>query len=100
MRWLARLLVVIVALSMMYDLSRPPSAQISTRIALTGIRVYQATLSPLVGMTGIRCRFKPTCSRYAAAVIARDGVVRGSWLAMRRIARCGPWTPRGTVDEP
>ena len=100
MRWLVRLLVVTIAMSMVYDLSRPPASQFSTRIALVSIRVYQATLSPLIGMTGVRCRFKPTCSRYAAAVIARDGVLRGSWLAMKRIARCGPWTPRGTVDNP
>ncbi|MFN8064731.1 MAG: membrane protein insertion efficiency factor YidD [Vicinamibacterales bacterium] len=73
---------------------------LGTRLALAGIHGYQHTLSPLVGRVGIRCRFTPTCSRYAEVVIARDGLVRGGWKTAQRIARCGPWTPRGTVDEP
>ena len=69
-------------------------------LALAGIHAYQRTLSPLAARAGLRCRFTPTCSRYAESVIARDGVVRGGWRAIRRVARCGPWTPIGTVDEP
>jgi putative membrane protein insertion efficiency factor len=69
-------------------------------IALAGIHVYQHTLSPVAARAGMRCRFTPSCSRYAEAVIARDGVVRGGWKTMKRIARCGPWTTPGTVDEP
>jgi putative membrane protein insertion efficiency factor len=57
----------------------------------------QATKMPVVG---VQCRFTPTCSRYAEAVIVRDGVARGGVKALRRIARCGPWTARGTRDEP
>jgi len=49
---------------------------------------------------GFRCRFNPTCSHYAEAVIARDGLIAGGWKAARRLARCTPWTPLGTVDEP
>ena len=69
-------------------------------LALAGIHVYQRALSPLAARIGLRCRFTPTCSRYAETVIARDGVVRGGWKALKRIARCGPWTPLGTRDEP
>jgi len=69
-------------------------------IALAGIHVYQRALSPIAARVGLRCRFTPTCSRYAEIAIARDGVVRGGWLAMKRVARCGPWTTPGTVDEP
>jgi putative membrane protein insertion efficiency factor len=69
-------------------------------IALAGIHVYQRSLSPLAAHAGIRCRFTPTCSRYAETAIERDGVVRGGWRAMKRIARCGPWTPMGTRDDP
>ena len=69
-------------------------------IAIAGIHAYQHTLSPLAARVGVRCRFTPSCSRYAEVVIARDGVVRGGWKAVRRIARCGPWTTAGTVDEP
>ena len=69
-------------------------------IALAGIHTYQRTLSPVAARIGLRCRFTPTCSRYAEAVIARDGVVVGGWKAVRRLARCGPWTPAGTRDDP
>jgi hypothetical protein len=65
-----------------------------------GIHVYQRSLSPLAARIGIRCRFTPTCSRYAEVVIQRDGVLRGGWLAVKRVARCGPWTTPGTTDEP
>ncbi len=82
------------------DARRPPSDQLSTRAALAGIHVYQATLSPLYGRLGVGCRFAPTCSRYGEVVIRRYGIVRGGWMAMRRIARCGPWTPAGTADAP
>ena len=69
-------------------------------LALAAIHGYQHTLSPVAARIGLRCRFTPTCSRYAETVIARDGVVRGGWKTARRIARCGPWTPAGTVDWP
>ncbi|PWT83102.1 MAG: membrane protein insertion efficiency factor YidD [Blastocatellia bacterium] len=57
-------------------------------------------LSPVAATIGLRCRFVPTCSRYAEAVISRDGVAAGGWKAIKRIMRCGPWTSPGTVDEP
>jgi hypothetical protein len=69
-------------------------------IAIGGIHVYQRTLAPFADQAGARCRFTPTCSHYAEAVIARDGPVRGGWKAVKRIARCGPWTAMGTHDEP
>jgi uncharacterized protein len=69
-------------------------------IALAAIHGYQRSLSPLAARAGARCRFQPTCSRYAETVVARDGVVRGGWKTLKRIARCGPWTPAGTVDVP
>ena len=69
-------------------------------IAIAGIHAYQHTLSPLAARVGMRCRFAPSCSRYAEIVIARDGLARGGWKTVKRIARCGPWTTPGTVDEP
>jgi putative membrane protein insertion efficiency factor len=60
--------------------------------ALAVIRVYQAILSPnLFLMTGPACRFEPTCSAYAGEAIARYGIIRGSWMALKRLARCNPF---------
>jgi putative membrane protein insertion efficiency factor len=69
-------------------------------VALGSIHVYQRALAPAAARIGLRCRFTPTCSRYAETVIARDGAVRGGWKTVTRIARCGPWTAPGTRDEP
>lgn len=69
-------------------------------LALESIHVYQRALSPAAARLGVRCRFTPTCSSYAEAVIARDGVMRGGWKTVKRVARCGPWTAVGTLDPP
>ena len=69
-------------------------------IAIAGIHAYQAAVAPIAAKIGLRCRFTPTCSHYAEAAIARDGVIRGGWKAITRIARCGPWTAEGTPDQP
>ena len=69
-------------------------------VVIQSIHVYQRVLAPAADRIGMRCRFTPSCSRYAETVIARDGVMRGGWLALKRIARCNPLTPAGTKDEP
>ena len=61
------------------------------------IAAYQLLLSPFFGR---QCRFYPTCSEYAKEAIGRHGPLRGSWLAVRRIARCGPWHPGGPDAVP
>jgi hypothetical protein len=95
-----RLLVLVVAGAACYDMTRPPAGQASARAAIAGIHLYRSMVSPALGAAGVECRFTPSCSRYAEAVIARDGILRGSWLAARRVVRCGPWTPKGTKDPP
>jgi putative membrane protein insertion efficiency factor len=92
--------IVVLAAAIAIDVRRPPSAQWTTRAALTGIHAYQATLSPLYSRLGVACRFTPTCSVYGEAVVRRFGVMRGSWMAAKRVLRCGPWTPAGTTDPP
>jgi putative membrane protein insertion efficiency factor len=82
------------------DGSRPPAARTSTALAIGAIHVYQATLSRLYAKTGVQCRFTPTCSHYAEVCIRELGVAEGGWLALKRVVRCGPWTPAGTVDPP
>jgi putative membrane protein insertion efficiency factor len=91
-------IVILIAIAL--DLRRPPSAQWSTAAAVGSIHLYQATLSPIYARLGVQCRFTPTCSHYGEEAIRRFGVARGGWLAAKRILRCGPWTPAGTVDPP
>ena len=56
------------------------------------VRIYQATLSPLLGPT---CRFEPTCSRYLVAAVRKHGLPLGLWRGAWRILRCHPWSPGG-----
>jgi putative membrane protein insertion efficiency factor len=69
-------------------------------VAVRAIHVYRHALAPIADRMGMRCRFTPSCSRYAEIAITRDGVTRGGWKALKRIGRCGPWTPLGPRDDP
>jgi putative membrane protein insertion efficiency factor len=97
---LKRAVPLLLAILLGIDLARPPASQASARLLLGGIHLYQATLSPRLGALGVQCRFRPTCSHYAAGAIARYGALSGGLRAAWRIARCGPWTPLGTDDPP
>lgn len=61
------------------------------------IRFYQYAISPLLGP---RCRFQPTCSHYAVEAIEEWGVLKGAWLAIKRIGKCHPWGPWGYDPVP
>ena len=67
------------------------------KILILIIRVYQYLLSPLLGPS---CRFYPSCSCYAQEALERHGVIKGSWLALRRLLRCHPWHPGGVDPVP
>lgn len=78
-----------------------PATQPSTRALVAAIDVYRAYFSrPLRAASGSRCRFEPSCSRYARGALLARGSVVGSLLSARRLARCGPWTVAGTPDPP
>jgi uncharacterized protein len=61
------------------------------------IRIYQLTLSPLLGP---RCRFYPSCSCYAHTAIERHGAMRGGWLGLKRLLRCHPLADGGYDPVP
>nr|WP_262898409.1 membrane protein insertion efficiency factor YidD [Aequorivita echinoideorum] len=61
------------------------------------IRFYQNMISPLTPAT---CRFTPTCSHYAVGALQTHGLLRGSWLAAKRISRCHPWGGSGHDPVP
>jgi putative membrane protein insertion efficiency factor len=61
------------------------------------VRGYQVAIGPLLPPS---CRYFPTCSAYAIEALERHGALRGSWLAMRRIARCHPFRPGGFDPVP
>jgi uncharacterized protein len=65
--------------------------------ALGLIRIYQNAVGPALPPA---CRFEPTCSRYAYAAIAKHGLLRGGWLALRRLARCQPFGGSGYDPVP
>ena len=58
-----------------------------SRLLILCIRFYQIFISPLKPPT---CRFYPTCSAYAIEAIQKKGPVKGTWLAIKRIAKCHP----------
>jgi hypothetical protein len=68
-----------------------------SNLLLNLIKAYRYCLSPMLGPS---CRFAPSCSEYAAQAIDKYGAGRGSWLALKRIARCHPWHPGGYDPVP
>lgn len=70
--------------------------QLPSDVLVLLARVYQWTLSPLIGRN---CRFEPTCSAYFIRAIQKYGAVSGSWRGLKRIMRCHPFHPGG-YDPP
>ena len=68
-------------------------------LVITLVRCYQWTLSPVVGIFGVSCRFQPTCSRYFIAAVEKYGVVRGTARGIGRLCRCHPFSAGG-YDPP
>ena len=67
------------------------------KVAIAFVKGYQRAISPLLGNN---CRFTPTCSNYAIEAINRFGVIKGSWLAGKRILKCHPLNAGGEDPVP
>lgn len=65
------------------------------KILIFPIRLYQITISPLLGSN---CRYQPTCSHYMIDAIEEWGIFKGTWLGLKRIGRCHPWSKRDMHD--
>ena len=86
-------------------LNEPPSpaggrgrvASVAAGACVLLVRAYQFTLGPWVGG---RCRFHPSCSEYAIEAYQAHGVLRGTWLTARRLARCPPLGGHGFDPVP
>lgn len=61
------------------------------------IKVYQWTLSPLIGKS---CRYTPTCSNYGLEAIRKHGPFKGGWLTLKRVLSCNPWGGSGYDPVP
>ncbi|MGB0671200.1 MAG: membrane protein insertion efficiency factor YidD [Rhodospirillales bacterium] len=73
------------------------SRSLPRRLARIPVLIYSYGLSPILPGT---CRFHPTCSAYALEAIDRFGALKGSWLALRRLARCHPLGGHGIDPVP
>ena len=81
-------------------MSRGAAATVQRVLAaplIGAIVVYQRVISP---MTPPTCRYYPSCSAYALTAIQRFGPFKGTWLAVKRLVRCHPWTAGGVDHVP
>jgi putative membrane protein insertion efficiency factor len=70
---------------------------VMARLLVLLVRFYQRFIGPGLPKA---CRFHPSCSCYAVTALQRHGALRGSWLTVRRLARCHPFHPGGVDDVP
>ncbi|MGZ3632889.1 MAG: membrane protein insertion efficiency factor YidD [Parachlamydiaceae bacterium] len=63
------------------------------------IRLYQLCIRPFLGAEQL-CRFTPSCSHYAMQALKKHGIFKGSWLAIKRLSKCGPWHRGGPDSVP
>ena len=75
----------------------PLSQRLLTALLILPIRFYQLAISPMLPKS---CRFEPTCSSYAVEALRKHGPLKGTWLALKRIARCHPWGGSGWDPVP
>jgi len=76
---------------------------LAQHVLICAVRLYRWTLSPAKGFffgPACGCRFEPSCSAYALRAVREHGALAGSWLALKRLARCHPWGGCGPDPVP
>ncbi len=66
-------------------------------LVILPVRFYQVAISPMFSPS---CRFQPTCSNYMIEAVREWGLIKGTWLGLRRISKCHPWGPHGHDPVP
>jgi len=93
--WLGAFFLVVLLFGA--DGLRPPQRQVSVRIFAASVAAYHHYLHPITRRF-VRCRYEPTCSRYAVEAVRKYGIMKGGWMSARRIASCRSSVPMGTRD--
>jgi uncharacterized protein len=77
--------------------TQPPRPGLPARVLLVPVNFYRKWISPVLPPS---CRFEPSCSAYAVEALTTHGALRGFYLTVRRLLRCGPWHPGGYDPVP
>jgi hypothetical protein len=95
-----RYLIILVLLvgCVLLDSTRHPSDQVSVKLLVASIRIYQRAGGSLMASLGIHCRYQPSCSNYCIQALQRYGVAKGLLLCVRRVFSCTKEVPPGTID--
>ena len=89
--------VLIACVGFAWDVSRQPEKQLTARVYIGSVHVYQAVGRPML-KGRVACRYRPTCSDYSIEAVQRHGTLRGLALTYQRIKSCTNDVPMGTVD--
>lgn len=81
----------------LYLRSMNKAKKIVRKVFLVPVWIYRAAISPILPPS---CRYAPTCSQYTITAVMRFGIVRGGWIAAKRIGRCHPWGSSGYDPVP
>ena len=65
------------------------------KLLINLIKFYKKFISPCLEHLGIHCKYEPTCSEYTKQAIEKYGAIKGTFLGMKRILRCNPFSKGG-----
>ena len=85
-------------LAFVIDVSRQPENQLSARIYIGVVHIYQSVGRPMLEGV-VACRFRPTCSDYSIQAVEKRGLISGLVLTFKRLYSCQNDVPMGTIDE-